>query len=85
MYYVVALYQPSPNKLVDPQDIRIFSVGCITPISDYSIGSIVVVRSVKMLNAKTTKSDRSTWWKDLREELKRSILSIGCNTILEYR
>ena len=78
----VAVY-PSPLKMESP-DIKIFSVGNVIPYYDLSIGSIVVARSVKM-RGKAIKSERSTWWKNLREELRRSVKSIGCNMILEYR
>jgi hypothetical protein len=46
-------------------------------------GSTVSARSVRLISLKTT--ERDGWWAELRHEITKNALSIGCTHILGYR
>lgn len=46
-------------------------------------GSSVSARSIRLISLKTT--ERDNWWAELRQEITKNALSIGCTHIIGYR
>jgi len=46
-------------------------------------GSTVSARSVRLISMKTT--ERDSWWSELRHEISKNTLALGCSHILGYR
>lgn len=46
-------------------------------------GSTVSARSVRLISQKTT--ERDSWWAELRHEIAKNAMALGCTHIMGYR
>lgn len=81
-------YSTSASGSLSYDKVSLITTGTLLPHTDLNIGGMVSSRSVKYLGrlhaAVFDQETRDGWWSELRTEIRKHAVKLGCNAIMGY-
>eukprot|EP00820_Chromera_velia_P026128 Cvel_10164.t1-p1 / transcript=Cvel_10164.t1 / gene=Cvel_10164 / organism=Chromera_velia_CCMP2878 / gene_product=C2 domain-containing protein 5, putative / transcript_product=C2 domain-containing protein 5, putative / location=Cvel_scaffold606:57735-77706(+) / protein_length=1913 / sequence_SO=supercontig / SO=protein_coding / is_pseudo=false len=72
------------RQAVSMRNIDILTLDRLPLDFTWQLGGVIVARSVKVLSPRLSQDTRSSWWQELRDELRAHAVALRCDAIIGY-